>query len=136
MMLDAQNNTQPGLIFRTMLILLMVFVVSGTSFAQAAEDTQPSDTHASNGTQVLEAFDRQQVQRVNQASALSDHKKHIIMFLMGVPLLILLLITGGLGIATGIFGKHLFIAHMIFAGLTITLALAHLIVGLVWFFPF
>src|SRR5271169_574798 len=122
MMLDAQNKKQPDLIFRRMLVLLMLFVVFGSPFAQAAEDSK-----ASNGTQVLEAFDRQQVQRVNQASTLSDHKKHLIMFLLGVPLFILLLITGGLGIATGIFGKHLFIAHMIFAGLTITLALAHVI---------
>jgi len=134
MMLDAQNKKQPDLIFRRMLVLLMLFVVFGTPFAQVAQAAE--DSQASNGTQVLEAFDRQQVQRVNQASTLSDHKKHLIMFLLGVPLFILLLITGGLGIATGIFGKHLFIAHMIFAGLTITLALAHVIVGLVWFFPF
>jgi len=26
--------------------------------------------------------------------------------------------------------------HMIFAGLTVTLAIAHLVTGLVWFYPF
>ncbi len=89
-----------------------------------------------NGTQVLEAFDRQQVQRVNEGSAVSDHKKQVIMFAMGVPLVILLLITGGLGIAIGVYGKPLFVTHMVFAGLTMTLALVHVIVGIVWFYPF
>lgn len=128
----AESQKQPILIFRSMLVLMILIVVSFVPTAQAVEEKQ----QASNGTQVLEAFDRQQVQRVNQAGEISDHEKHLIMFLMGVPLLILLLITGGLGIATGVYGKHLFIAHMIFAGLTITLALAHVIVGLVWFYPF
>ena len=130
MMLQVKKQNQPSVIHHLM-VLVMLFIVFAIPAARAAEETR-----ASNGTQVLEAFDRQQVQRVNQASELSDHKKHLIMFLMGVPLLILLLITGGLGIATGVYGKHLFIPHMIFAGLTITLALAHVIVGLVWFYPF
>ena len=94
------------------------------------------DTQSANGAAVLEAFDQQQVQRVKQASELNDHNKRTIMFALAVPLFILLLITGGLGIATGVFGKRLFIPHMIFAGLTVTLALAHAIVGIVWFYPF
>jgi hypothetical protein len=129
-MREAKKQKRPGLI-HYMMSLAMLVIVSCIPPALAVEESQTT-----NSTQVLEAFDRQQVQRVNQASELSDHNKHLIMFLMGVPLLILLLITGGLGIATGIFGKQLFIAHMIFAGLTITLALAHVIVGLVWFYPF
>jgi hypothetical protein len=113
-------------------ILLMVLLsTSYTAIAQTEQKPQES-----NGTRVLEAFDRQQVHRVNNAGAISDHEKQVIIFAMGAPLAVLLLITGGLGIATGIYGKHLFVAHMIFAGLTITLALAHAIVGLVWFFPF
>lgn len=131
MMLAAANKNQAGLIFHGMLALLMAFVVFFTPFARAVEETQ-----ASNGTQVLEAFDRQQVQRVNQASEINDHKKRVIMFMLAVPLFILLLITGGMGVATGVYGKRLFIPHMVFAGLTITLALAHVIVGLVWFYPF
>lgn len=112
-------------------LLALTLVVSGSA-AQAASERVP-DT---NGTQVLEAFDRQQMQRVNEASALTDHKKQVIMFAMGVPLVILLLITGGLGIAMGVYGKQLFITHMVFAGLTMTLALVHVVVALVWFYPF
>ncbi len=115
---------------RALFFLAALFLVSGVPLAQAAEQGRET-----NGAQVLEAFGRQQVQRVNE-SAVSDHNKQIIMFAMGVPLVILLLITGGLGVATGVYGKQLFIPHMIFAGLTLTLALAHVIVGLVWFYPF
>lgn len=105
--------------------------------SQPAGDAQSvSNTQSLNGAAVLEAFDQQQVQRVKQASELNDHNKRLIMFSLAIPLFILLLITGGLGVATGVFGKKLFIPHMIFAGLTVTLALAHAIVGLVWFYPF
>ena len=58
------------------------------------------------------------------------------MFLLGVALITLVLITGGLGIAMGIFGKPVFVAHMVFAALSITMAIVHAIVGLVWFYPF
>ncbi len=116
---------------RALFFLAALCLVSGVPLAQAAEQSQ-----GTNGAQVLEAFGRQQVQRVNEPSAVSDHNKQLIMFAMGVPLVILLLITGGLGVATGVYGKQLFIPHMIFAGLTLTLALAHVIVGLVWFYPF
>ncbi|WP_213035209.1 hypothetical protein [Candidatus Nitrotoga fabula] len=63
-------------------------------------------------------------------------KKQMVMFFLGVPLLIMLLITGGLGIAMGIYGKQVFMLHMVSAGLTITLAFVHAILGIVWFYPF
>ena len=60
----------------------------------------------------------------------------LVLFMLGVPLLILLLITGALGIAMAIYGKQVFVMHMLCAGLTVTLAFVHVIVGLVWFYPF
>ena len=60
----------------------------------------------------------------------------LVMFVLGVPLLFLLLTTGVLGIAMGVYGKPVFVAHMVCAGLSMTLAVAHAIVGLVWFYPF
>jgi hypothetical protein len=53
-----------------------------------------------------------------------------------VVLITLVLITGALGIAMGLYGKQVFVAHMVFAGLSISLAIVHAIVGLVWFYPF
>jgi len=34
-----------------------------------------------------------------------------------------------------VFAKPVFVAHMIFAGFSLTLAIAHAIVAIVWFFP-
>lgn len=107
-----------------------------SSVQPAGDAAARSNAQSNNGAAILEAFDQQQVARVKQASELSDRGKRTIMFAMAVPLFILLLITGGLGIATGVYGKKLFIPHMVFAGLTVTLALAHAIVGMVWFYPF
>ncbi len=129
-MMSMQAISGAAMLRRIGLLLAAVVMLLGAPLAQAAD--APNGT----GTQVLEAFDRQQVQRVNDASALSDHKKQVIMFMIGLPLVVLLLITGALGIAMGVFGKPLFITHMIFAGLTMTLALVHVVVGLVWFYPF
>jgi hypothetical protein len=135
-----------GAVLAAALALLCACLVP---LAQAADTIQPASTvqqtvnvkpadepQSTNGAAVLKAFDDQQVLRVKQASELNDHSKRMIMFALAVPLFILLLITGGLGIATGVFGKKLFIPHMIFAGLTVTMALAHAIVGIVWFYPF
>ncbi|MBI1174494.1 MAG: hypothetical protein GC139_04410 [Sideroxydans sp.] len=113
-------------------MLLAAMLIFAAPMAHAADAAK-----GSSSTQILEAFDQQQVQRVNDGSTLSNHKKQVIMFSLGVPLLILLLITGGLGIAMGVYGKqHLFVTHMLFAGLTVSLAVVHVVVGLVWFFPF
>jgi hypothetical protein len=107
--------------------------IAGATATPAAA-TKPAGE--ANGVQVLEAFDRQQVQRVDSAAEVPQKKKQLIMFMLGIPLLILLLSTGAVGIAMGVFGKPLFLLHMILAGLTMTLALVHVIVGLVWFYPF
>jgi len=109
--------------------LILLFAAPPASAADAA-------AQQNNSAQVLEQFDRQQVQRVG-SDKLTDHKKHVIIFLLGAPLIIMLLITGGLGVAMGVYGKQqLFVTHMLFAGLTITLALVHAVVSVIWFFPF
>jgi hypothetical protein len=112
-------------------ILIGLMLLFATPSAHAEDAAQQS-----NGAQILREFDQQQVQRVD-SDKLTDHKKHIIIFLLGAPLIILLLVTGGLGVAVGVYGKQqLFAAHMVSAGLTITLALVHAVVSVVWFFPF
>jgi len=59
-----------------------------------------------------------------------------ILFLMGVGLLISIFTTVGLGIAMALYNKPVFVAHMVFAGISATLALIHAIVAVVWFYPF
>ncbi len=62
--------------------------------------------------------------------------KHQILFLMGISLLVLLLLTGTMGIAMAAFGKDVFVPHMILAGLSMTLAIVHAATSIVWFWPY
>jgi len=98
-----------------------------------ADDAPPA---APNGTQILEEFSRQQPQRQARATTIAVHERQVIMFSIGTVLLILLVSTASVGIAVAVFGKPLFLVHMILAGLTVTVAIVHVIVGVVWFFPF
>lgn len=67
---------------------------------------------------------------------IEDQTKRLVMFVMAVPLLILLFATAAFGVAMGVYGKQVFVPHMVCAGLSLTLALGHAVVGIVWFYPF
>lgn len=108
---------------------LLLSLALGAAVLARAADGAPTDT----GAQVLQSFEKAAPAKVVDETQRTRHK---VMFLLGVPLLVLLLITASLGLATGLFGKQLFVLHMLFAGLSVTLAIVHAIVGLVWFFPF
>jgi hypothetical protein len=95
-----------------------------------SEDEEPVSE-----TQVIQAFTSEE-NIESDIVDIDEKTKHIVLFAMGVPLLILLLVTGGLGIAMGVYGKPYFLAHMVCAGMSITLAIAHAVVGIVWFYPF
>jgi predicted RND superfamily exporter protein len=85
--------------------------------------------------QIVESFNKSSgnIQNPNDPTV---KRKQEIMFIMGIPLLVMLIATAVLGIAMGVFGKKVFVAHMVLASLSLCLAVAHAIVGLVWFFPF
>jgi len=67
---------------------------------------------------------------------IADKTKQIVMFSMGIALLLFVLATAYFGVSMVIFGKQVFVRHMVCAGLSVTLAIAHAVVALVWFFPF
>jgi hypothetical protein len=113
-----------GIVLAAALSILCVFPV------HADETTKGADS-----AQIMREFNQQRVD-TERAKSITDKDKHRIMFLLGIVLIVLVLITGGLGIAMGVFGKPVFVPHMIFAGLSTTLALVHAIVGIVWFYPF
>jgi hypothetical protein len=98
-----------------------------------ADSAQPA---APTGPQILEQFGRQQPQRPAGPTVIAEHERQVIMFSIGSVLLLLLIGTASVGIAVAAFGKPLFLVHMILAGLTVTVALIHVVVGVVWFFPF
>jgi len=113
-----------GIVLAASLTILSVFP------AYADEANKGSDS-----AQIMKDFNQQHVD-AERAKSITDKDKHRIMFLLGMVLILLVLVTGGLGIAMGVYGKPVFVAHMIFAGLSTTLALVHAIVGIVWFYPF
>jgi hypothetical protein len=86
-----------------------------------------------NPVQVMQQFTKADSARSERD--VSDHRKRQIMFIMGIALLIFIVTTVSLGIAMVVFAKPVFVAHMIFAGFSLTLAIAHAIVAIVWFFP-
>lgn len=94
-----------------------------------------ANVNEEGGAQVMRAFTDTQ-EKDSGVIAVADQTKRQIMFLMGIPLLLLLITTAALGIASGVYGKQVFVAHMLCAGLSLTLALAHAVVGVVWFYPF
>lgn len=130
------------LIFLKTIVLLSLSLVFlplsvGAESKDTAEQKNAATTSAgSSESQVIQSFTSQVGDIESDIIKIDDQRKRQIMFAMGVPLLIFIFITVGLGIAMGVFGKDVYIAHMIFAGLSLTLALGHAIVGLVWFWPF
>jgi len=117
---------------RTPLALCLVWLVGSCQLclADSAQPTTPT------GPQILEQFGRQQPKRPAGPTVIGEHEKQVIMFSIGSVLLLLLIGTASVGIAVAAFGKPLFLVHMILAGLTVTVALIHVVVGVVWFFPF
>ena len=111
----------------TILMCIAMVLLGNPIYAQ--EEKAHSDE------QIIQAFTSQET-KDSELITINDQRKRLVMFVLGVPLLILVLVTGALGVAMGIYGKPVFVAHMICAGLSMTLALGHAIVGLVWFFPF
>ena len=95
-----------------------------------------NSTSADNPAQVMEAFTKADSERSKRDERnISDHRKQQIMFIMGIVLLIFIISTVSLGVAMVVYAKPVFVAHMIFAGFSLTLAVAHAIVAIVWFFP-
>lgn len=90
---------------------------------------------ANDGGEVLKGFIEKQ-DETHGVKEIAEKRKHQIMFYMGFALLIGVLVTAGLGIAMAIYGKEVFLAHMLSAGFSVFLAVAHAVTAVVWFFPF
>lgn len=124
-----QNIKHP--VLRSLLIALLASLSIMFVLPAHAEEAAREGESA----QILQAFNKQH-RETEHAKSITDNDKQRIMFLLGVVLITLVMITGGLGIAMGVYGKQVFVAHMVFAALSMTLAVVHAIVGLVWFYPF
>lgn len=117
--------------FAALIVVLCSLMLLSIAHAQDASPTSPR----SDSSAVMKDFVAlEQANRVE--GELTTKEKHTIMFIMGVLLLVLLLATAYFGIAMAVMGKPLFIPHMLCAGLSVTLAIAHSVVAIVWFYPF
>lgn len=110
-------------------LLAALLLMPADNRALAAEQGPSSDT------QVIQAFS-EALRENAQRAELTEQRKHSILFLMGIALLISMLATAGFGVAMAIYGKNVFVAHTVFAGVSVTLALAHAVTAVVWFWPF
>lgn len=93
-----------------------------------------SEVRANERADVLKSFHG--TQRGELIESYEEQKfQHEVMFYMGVTLLVFVFLTAGFGIAMVMRGKEVFIQHMICAGVTVFLSVAHSVVAIVWFFP-
>ena len=120
-----------------LLVLFFLLCVGSSSVSWSSTDTSSKENSIDeqNNSSVMQAFTSTEV-KDSEIVAIEDETKRLVMFFLGVPLLIMLIATVALGIAMGIYGKQVFLPHMICAGLSMTLALGHAVVGIVWFYPF
>jgi hypothetical protein len=115
------------------LVLPLLLLLADHGHAQG--EAVPPAAEPVPESQVMHAF-TQQGKDGGEVFDVPDRQKHLIMFIMGAALLIFLIVTVTLGVAMALYGKRVFIPHMIFAGFSLTLAIVHSVVAVVWFFPF
>lgn len=112
-----------------------MLVLASPVAAVAAQPSSPSGQE--HGLSVMQGFNNaREQQSIDRPLAIPSHEKQIIMFIMGLSLLIAVITTASLGVAMALNGKDVFVAHMIGAGVSVFLAIAHAVVAVVWFFPF
>jgi len=102
----------------------------------AAPGAQSSaNSTSSEDIKAIQTFNKRRYDEVGVLKV-EAQKKHKILFIMGVCLLIGILTTAGLGLAMALGDKPVFMWHMAVAGMTVTLAIAHAVTSIIWFFPF
>jgi len=125
-------GSRTGLLVR--LILPVLLLLAGPGHAQDdAAGRLPAEK--SRDSQVMQAFTQQATEGANTLEV-PVRRRHLIMFIMGAALLVFITVTAALGVAMALYGKRVFVAHMVFAGFSVTLAIIHSVVAVVWFFPF
>jgi len=127
----------PRLLFTMMVVIMFGLLALPVTDVNATPDPggQAASTSSSEDIQAIQTFNKL---RDNEVGILKveAQKKHKILFIMGVGLLLGILTTAGLGLAMVLGDKPVFMWHMAVAGITVTLAIAHAVTSMIWFFPF
>ncbi len=120
---------QGAIIWYFCTLLLLGYGLAGSGVSRAAE--APAD----DGSSVMQVFTDLE-KGESDLVKIAIEKKRLVLFTMGIFLLLGVIATASLGVAMVLFGKQVFIAHMICAGFSVFLAIAHAVTAMVWFFPF
>ncbi len=121
-----------GILRRIVVWLMSVSVVLG---AVAALGPGVSLAQGDESLRVMKGFTEQQKEE-SEIVKISTKRKHQIMFVMGFLLLVGVIATAALGVAMVLFGKEVFVAHMVCALFSVFLSIVHAVTAVVWFFPF
>lgn len=112
---------------KKMLLVLLLSLLPVTFFS--------STVTANESSQVMETFNESATGGM-VASFDETRQQHEILFIMGVILLLMIFVTAGFGLTMVLTDKKVFVFHMVFAGATVFLSLAHAVAAIVWFFPY
>lgn len=113
-------------------LLILLPVMAQATIENSNQQSDPSRELSSEA--VMQQFSGEQEESPERKIELQ--RKHEILFMMGVALLVLLFLTATMGIAMVAFEKDVFVAHIILAGLTLTLATVHAATSIAWFWPY
>lgn len=117
-------------------VILLTLSLLTPSFAVQSETTNSAVQQAGDVMQQFVEREQQARQDTKPEIEADIKRKQRILFLMGAALLVSIFTTVGLGVAMALYNKPVFVAHMVCAGVSTTLALVHAIVAVVWFYPF
>ncbi len=120
------------LVVTTMLMLCLGFSSQAFSASSATMEATAA-AQLEHSSDVMKQFNEEKALAAERA--ISTNRKHQILFWMGGALLCLIFLAAGFGVAMGIFGKDVFVWHVLTAGLATTLAIVHAVTAFVWFYP-
>ncbi len=116
-------------------IIVWVMSLSVTLGALAVLGPGVSHAQEDESLRVMKGFTEQEKEE-SEIVKISTERKHQIMFIMGFILLVGVIATAALGVAMVLFGKEVFVAHMVCALFSVFLSIVHAVTAVVWFFPF
>ena len=122
-------------VLKTKFSKLIAFIVLACFMVLPVLGNAQEQEYVDDTLKIMEAFN-QDAMAGQEAYELTEEDKHKILFFMGVALLVLLCATAYFGISMVVFNQEVFVKHMVCAGLTVTLGIAHAVAAVVWFFPF
>ena len=113
----------------------MLLVMSQPSLAAPSGSARQGSTSMQQDLGAMQAFNDTHADEEGLLKVKAK-ERHEILFFMGLALIITLVITVLFGLSMVLGGKQVFVWHMIFAGISVTLALAHAVTAIIWFSPF